>query len=393
MFGNLKVLPKPLGNYVVGITHMDFIDYSRPQVFSFETGSPGRKIPVTIFYPADSSEHKRSAPYSFPEALIEISRMTFGLWSKKMASLKTQVYQDIAISSQEKDFPIIFFNQGYFSYEMQSTVLCSDLASLGYIVISIGHPYESSAVKYTDGSIIKVSREIERQFNSIFNKEYIRQVMKIKRDNGSFSDEKAMEVAKSFYVDNYGKLTESVRIWADDTIFVANELENVNNGNEDTRFKNKLQLNRGFGITGASLGGAVAAQVCFLDQRFHCGINMDGGTWGDYLFENIQTPFMTIGTMFLWNTGRSTFLLNSEDTFIVVVDKTEHWAYTDVIFGSRHAVLLGRVGVRDKFEFRKLLTDYHATFFNKYLMGNCDTDLSTLKYKGIKFYQNNRAPQ
>lgn len=67
---------------------------------------------------------------------------------------------------------------------MQDTTLCSHLASVGFIVLSIGHPYESSAVKYLNGNIIKIhddnymhlkqTREYNKYLKSIYNstKEY-----------------------------------------------------------------------------------------------------------------------------------------------------------------------------------------------------------------------------
>ena len=54
LFGNLKELPKPLGKYIVGITQLDFTDRSRTKVFPFENDNAYRKIPITIFYPAES---------------------------------------------------------------------------------------------------------------------------------------------------------------------------------------------------------------------------------------------------------------------------------------------------------------------------------------------------
>ncbi len=79
LFGNLKELPKPVGKYIVGITQLDFTDKSRKKVLTFEEDNAFRKIPVTIFYPAESNEGEDSAPYCSPELLEVLSKMTFGL--------------------------------------------------------------------------------------------------------------------------------------------------------------------------------------------------------------------------------------------------------------------------------------------------------------------------
>ncbi|MEM8780531.1 MAG: hypothetical protein AAGF26_17040, partial [Cyanobacteria bacterium P01_G01_bin.49] len=162
LFGNLKELPKPLGQYIVGITQLDFIDKSRKKVFSFEKDNAFRKIPITIFYPAENNDGKDSALYSSPELLETLSKTTFGVISKNAAKVKTNCYKNAPIGASKNNYPVIIFNHGYGSYTMQSTVLCSDLASFGYIVVSVGHPYESSGVKYLDDSIIKMPEIIQK---------------------------------------------------------------------------------------------------------------------------------------------------------------------------------------------------------------------------------------
>ena len=160
LLGNLKELPKPVGKYLVGITQLDFTDKSRKKVFPFEEDNTFREIPVTIFYPAESNEGRDSAPYSSPELLEVLSKITFGLVSKNVAKVKTNCYKDVPIASSKDKYPVIIFNHGYGGYTMQSTILCSDLASSGYIVVSVGHPHEASGVKYLDGKVIKMDKAI-----------------------------------------------------------------------------------------------------------------------------------------------------------------------------------------------------------------------------------------
>ncbi|MEM7761589.1 MAG: hypothetical protein AAF298_26195 [Cyanobacteria bacterium P01_A01_bin.40] len=49
------------------ITQLDFTDKSRRKVLTFEEDNAFRKIPVTIFYPAENNGSKDSASYSNPE--------------------------------------------------------------------------------------------------------------------------------------------------------------------------------------------------------------------------------------------------------------------------------------------------------------------------------------
>ena len=52
------------------------------------------------------------------------------------------------------------------SFEMTGTVLCSDLASCGYVVASVGHPGTAAAVKYDDGRVIRIDPKLVETMRS-----------------------------------------------------------------------------------------------------------------------------------------------------------------------------------------------------------------------------------
>ena len=388
LFGNLNELPKPLGKYIVGITQFDFTDKSRKKVFSFEKDDAFRKIPVTIFYPAESNENKDSAPYASPELLEPISKMTFGLISKNAAKVKTNCYKNVPIAVSKNNYPIIIFNHGYGSYTMQSTVLCSDLASFGYIVVSVGHPYESSGVKYLDDSVIKMPEIIQKNVKSSSLLEEYKLIRKVSKASTKeyYFDSKAMEMSEQF-LKNYQNLNDNVKIWVDDSVFVAEQLSALNEGKTKSIFKNKLNLDLGIGITGHSYGGATAAQACLNDNRFVAGINIDGATCGNFSYKDIKKPFMLLGTNLIKNISRTTYIYNTKDTYIVILDRTAHLGYSDALFIARQANLLNRIGKREKYEFREIVTNYHLKFFAKYLLGDPEIELEDLKYDGVEFRQ------
>ncbi|QOR34940.1 hypothetical protein IMX26_15995 [Clostridium sp. 'deep sea'] len=384
MFGNLKELPIPNGKYNVGITQIDFVDKSRKTVFGFKNEGV-RKIPVKFFYPADSIKGNTSAPYTFPEAIEPLKKMTLGLLSKKITKTKTHCYKNVAVSNKQKNFPVVFYNHGYSSYAMQDTTLCSNLASSGFIVVSLAHPYESSALKYLDGSIIKIHKSHLKNLTKSPKgyKKYIKSVFK---KNCTYSNKEAMEIAEVLFKKYNCKLSNHVKIWVDDSIFIANELEKLNTGIIESVFKNKLKLNLGFAITGQSFGGSVAAQTCLVDNRFKCGINIDGGTYGDYLYKDLKKPFMVIGTNIMRDTSRTTYIYNSEDSYMVLISDTAHYGFSDALFTCRQLNILNVLGKRDKFEFHNIYSQYHLNFFKKYLLKNNTVNLNNLNYKGVEFY-------
>ncbi len=388
MLGNLWVnlteLPKPVGKYVVGITQLDFTDKSRTKVFQFEEDNAFRKIPVTIFYPAESDRGKDSAPYSSPELLEALSKMTFGLISKSVAKVKTNCYQNTPISGSKNNYPVIIFNHGYGGYMMQSTVLCSDLASLGYIVVSVGHPYESLGIKYLDGSVIIMNKTAQQSVKSGISFQYFVKMLKASTKE-YYSDIKAMKIADYIYREIAEDLNKNVKIWVEDSVFVAEQLSALNKGEIESIFENRLKLDLGIGITGHSYGGATAAQACLNSDRFVARINIDGGSCGDFLYKDINKPFMLMGTHLIKNISRTTYIYNTKDAYIVTLDDTQHLGYSDGLFISRQVNIINQIGKREKYEFREIITNYHSCFFEKYLVGNQEIDLEDLKYDDVEF--------
>ena len=49
-------------------------------------------------------------------------------------------------------YPVLVFNHGFGSFQKQSTSLLEELASHGYVVLSVGHAAESLVVQRSDGT-------------------------------------------------------------------------------------------------------------------------------------------------------------------------------------------------------------------------------------------------
>ena len=287
--------------------------------------------------------------------------------------MKTHFYQDLRISCKEKNYPVIIFNHGLNSYTMQNSVLCADLASSGYIVVSVGHPHMSGAIRYSDGRIIKIDQELYKAYSkSMANANKKGNPMVLAK--GKYADETVMGAVGCYY-DNCQFLNDDIQVWVDDTRFIANQLEKLKEGNIPSPFKNKLKLELGIGITGHSYGGATAAQACLMDSRFICGIDIDGGSYGNYRNKDIQKPFMVLGSRLMENMSRTTYLFDTEDTYMTILENAAHFGFTDALFFGRQLGLMGMVGKREKYEFRYIVTTYHLKFFEKYLLrkpGNKD---------------------
>lgn len=117
------MLRQAIGDYQVGIR--------RYETKEIGDDSHRRRVPMTIYYPAESwtkeypymeGQYQRSAPNVIDNGVRTYCGME--------PEFKTTIVKA----------KVVLMNHGLCGYEMESTVLCADLASSGYIVVSIGHP-------------------------------------------------------------------------------------------------------------------------------------------------------------------------------------------------------------------------------------------------------------
>lgn len=380
MFNNIKQLPTLKGPFSVGTLSFDFIDDTRQAVFDFDSNNI-RIIPTQFFYPGVLNKNINPEPYAFEEAIQYLRKSALNLVSKSIKNIKTFVYHDLPLTDQIDQFPIIFFNMGYFGYVAQNTALCSELASQGYIVISVGHPYESGALKYTDGKINHAHPTLVKEFKSTMNKEARKHFADLLKES---MDDTVIHSKLVPFFDRFKQthVWNDVQVWSDDTRFVADKLIDLQDGTIDSPFKGRLNLTLGYGITGHSYGGCTALQTLLDDERFRCGINMDAPTYGNYWDKDINKPLCILGSYVVETLSRTPYLFNSKESYLIKIDDTEHMDFTDHIFFAQQLKYLKLIGKRDMHLIHTILCDYHKAFFDHYLLGK-DNRMLELTYKGV----------
>ena len=55
------------------------------------------------------------------------------------------------------------FSHGLCSYREANSFLCIELASQGYVVISVGHPYDANCAELDDGTVIYHDKTIVKK--------------------------------------------------------------------------------------------------------------------------------------------------------------------------------------------------------------------------------------
>ena len=229
------------------------------------------------------------------------------------------------------------FTHGHTGTFTDYTFIFEDLASRGYVVASVDHTYEATAVEFPDGRIV-------------------RSVLGSHWDNTLRTDEQS----SSFAV--------SVRVG--DLRFVVDELGRLN-ADPSGPFGGKLDPAR-VAIAGHSLGGMTALPALLQDPRFKAGVLIDG--WPDTLTTPTETPVLilaagheqwTEGERALWNNLRGPRLA-------VNLRGAEHLTPSDLVWRAKDGIKTGAMGTDKTIA---AIRSYIATFLDAYLRGQPMTPL------------------
>lgn len=343
-------LPESTGPYPVGTRILHMVDKNRPDSGG-KMASGRRELMVQAWYPIDRDQaHGRFAPYR--------RGAESSLLSSYMAVLKTQSYLDKPIARKEENYPIILFNPAWKGQRTQSTYLMQELASHGFVVISIDHTYLSGPVAFPDGTVVR-SSEVQ--------------------DIDDFK-------GRSLTAQQQQGEAEVMLEAADDS-FVLDELTRRQAIKTDSWYE-RMRLSR-VGTMGHSFGGAVACQVAFSDNRVASALNMDGWIFGDPQRNGFRTPTMEIDEEATIPTEAALHDAAQEEQLywrltrnlakIVTSSLRDSGGYQLTIAGSRHMNFADRslyspirkwtdAGVTDRRQVHKIISVYALAFFEETLL-------------------------
>ena len=245
--------PTPTGPYPVGTVTRHLIDPSREEISGPIRGAR-RELMVQFWYPAD---------YRGPRKTYR-SRGEVSLFKEHLSLIMTNASDGIPLARTPGRYPVLIFDHSWAGRRDEDTFLVENLASHGYVVIGIDHPYSSKFTAFPDGRIISSTLG-----------EWM-----------DFSSDEAMKASL--------RINENqVRIRAKDASFVLDTLERLDRLDPGGLLTGHLETSRA-GIVGFSFGGAVAAEACRLDARFRGCVDLDGCLFGKSAKEGVEQPFLVM---------------------------------------------------------------------------------------------------
>ena len=225
--------PIPTGPSRVGTRTMTMVDASRSDPYL--ANGERRELPVRFWYPAAQSKTCTPAPYTSPAVWNYLAH----LLNVTPPQVKTNSCQDAPIAPGSH--PVVVFTHGYTGTFTDYTFLFEDLASRGYVVASVAHTFESTAVQFPDGRMA--------------------------------TSRMGSHLASNLQM-NEPSTTLAVAVRLSDLKFVMNELHRVNH-EDKSPFFGTLDLSR-IALAGHSLGGMTALLGVELEPRFRAAVSLDG---------------------------------------------------------------------------------------------------------------------
>ncbi len=358
------ILPAPTGAYAVGRMEYDWTDHSRNDPIAPHAGMK-RELVVWAWYPAVHSSHAEVAPY-LPSKWAQLSDQLHGFLGQQLFqhndSIQGHSFENAPISPAATRYPVLIFEPGLGNIPTQYTTLLEDLASHGYVIFAITPTYSSDVVVFPDGRVAEVT-----QAGNL--------------DNVANTQEAANRL---------------VTIWAQDVIFVMNQLDRLNAA-PGTMWNQRLELAH-IGVFGHSFGGATAAQVCQMDARCSAGIDLDGTLFGNVVQTGLNKPFMVIqsdqGTCSDSNCRSFKDEIRAilrtvprGQSYALSIKNTKHFNFSDYAVSFSPLGVFGALGSIDGVRGLQITRTYVRAFFDTYL-GNVPSPLlhgPTSPYPEVSF--------
>lgn len=259
---------RPTGPFPVGTTELHLVQTGRPDPYRPERT---RELMVSVWYPA--SRAAPAAPYLPP--------LTAGLYAEGAAIALQQPADAVdwvgarahaglsaPVSRSWGKRPVVIFSPGFGVPRGLGSIMVTELASRGYVVVTVDHTYEVAGVEFPGGRL-----EVQ-----------------------------------TLPTGSYAKLARDARIA--DIRFVLDSLQQLANGNNPdaagrrlpSGLGNILDLQR-IGAYGHSAGGITAADVMHVDRRVKAGIDLDGTLGYGYtdadpapvVRHGLDRPFLLMG--------------------------------------------------------------------------------------------------
>lgn len=300
----VPALPAPDGAFAVGTAISRWTDASRDEPRTADT-SDRRSVIAQAWYPATGRDSAATQRLPYLDGSGRMPARVSGLPSfllNRYDQVDSHAAAGAPLANHTRPWPVVIFSPGYGAPRAVYTGLATRLASRGFVVFVLDHPYESGVTQLPDGRVV-----------------------------GTQEDFKPGESRLSY-------MAEQQRVRSADIRFVIDQLARpealppaLAEGGFDAA---KVA------VIGHSFGGAAAALVLSEDRRVVAAANIDGTPYGDLPDRVLDRPFLVLQSDLaesphgaLFHDGNGKLLASmTAPRFRYELTRTNHYSFSDAFF-------------------------------------------------------------
>jgi predicted dienelactone hydrolase len=298
--------------------------------------APGKKrdIEIVAWYPA-AAPSSQPAPYirDGMEEVLSFARLAkLGDAFNGLASVKTHAGIDADPAATPARFPVIVFQHGYTGLPSSHTALMEDLASHGWAVLNLIHPYEATGAMLADGTVVTFTDEKNAMRSGIMDvlNEWGPESGPLEKIVAAADDAEKERLMRG-YLGALKNTDQVVKRWTLDAKYALDHLPKTGAAG---RIAARLDLSR-LGVAGHSMGGVAGAQFCVEDRRCKAALNLDGiPQYGTMIDTKMPAPFLMVYSGRAGRAGASDIIYkrSASKYYRVDVKDTMHLDFTDMNF-------------------------------------------------------------
>ncbi len=375
-FAHFRPIPphEPTGEYAIGTTSFDF---------EFEKGSnPAiRKLAIRAWYPSIANNGTFALVSS--QNLVDKVVAFYQMPSFTATTEISRSYLDA--SSAVGPFPVLVFNHGFGSFSAQNTSNMQELASNGYIVLSISHPETSLLTEYADGSNVAYTPDLpafleQADLESAAMNSLNAMSRAVEAARGADDFEAYWQAMRALAQGQpFANMQPILREWVADTNAVINAIAEGESSQFPALFAAQMDANN-IGVFGHSLGGMAAIAASINNENIKAVVNLDGPFAFDAPAEDITLPVPTCMLM-AGGFAAGGEVINTSDIntplferaaqggCVAVFSDAWHMNFTDLNYVS-FLRLFGVLGTVDQQRFGAELNHLLVNFFDRHLKGD-----------------------
>ncbi|HBU81010.1 MAG TPA: alpha/beta hydrolase [Paenibacillus sp.] len=161
----------------------------------------------------------------------------------------------------EGTYPLLVFSHGAFGIKTSNTSTFTELASHGYVVVSIDHPYHSFYTVSEDGKVVTINPEYMQEFNNA--------------NKGGYSLGEYLELNQKW-----------MKLRTDDMDFVMDTILEQAEQKKDSVYE-RIDTQK-IGVFGHSMGGTASVALSRERDDIDAVVNIDGPFFSELVYDKVM---------------------------------------------------------------------------------------------------------